>query len=79
MHLGGPTRAATGGIIGVVGNLPEGESTHGVDSGTIAMARTSYGGTREWRRQMDLRGNGVYISGGALAVIVIILLLIWLL
>jgi len=35
--------------------------------------------TDDWGQPMDLRGNGVYISGGALAVIVIILLLIWLL
>jgi hypothetical protein len=26
---------------------------------------------------MDRRGNGIYISGGAIAVIIIILLLIW--
>jgi len=28
---------------------------------------------------MDRRGNGIYISGGAIALIIIILLLIWLL
>ena len=48
----------------------------GYDCGSIVRATTA---TASWRRPMDFRGNGVYISGGALTVIVIILLLIWLL
>lgn len=31
------------------------------------------------RNGMDRRGNGIYISGGAIVVIIIIILLIWLL
>jgi hypothetical protein len=38
------------------------------------MAATEIG-----RQPMDFRGNGVYISGGAIAIIIIIILLIWLL
>ncbi len=46
------------------------------DCGSTARATAA---TETWRRPMDLRGNGVYFGGGALAIIVIILLLIWLL
>jgi hypothetical protein len=36
-------------------------------------------GLEKGRHPMDLRGNGVYISSGAIAIIVIIILLLWLL
>ena len=38
------------------------------------------GFSRGWRDRgsvMDRSGNGIYISGGALALIIIIILLIW--
>jgi hypothetical protein len=43
------------------------------------MEGSAKGLTWQGRNGMDRRGNGVYISGGSIALIIIILLLIWIL
>ena len=61
-------------------------STKGRASATRWMPE-AIGAARRWRREsrsgeglaMGDRGNGIYISGGAILVILIIILLIWLL